>query len=137
MYISTLQPLLMLQKRATRLAHNVNFCEHTNILFVKSEMFLDLVEFQTAQIMYKTRYNLIPGNIQKMFCERDGGYNFRGKFNRKTLSVGTTIKKMCISICGVKLWNSLHDKLNQCTNIHFKKMYKAMILTKYKDEEGL
>ena len=55
--------------------------------------FFDLVEFQTAQIMYKARYNLIPGSIQKMFCERDGGYNFRGKLNLKTLSVRTTMKK--------------------------------------------
>ena len=51
-YKSTLQPLLILQKRAIRLVHNVTFCEHTNILFLKSKMlkFFDLVEFQTAQI---------------------------------------------------------------------------------------
>ena len=107
----------------------------SNAEMLKMLKFFNLVEFQTAQIMYKARYNLIPGNILKMFCERDGGYNFRGKLN---LSGCITMKKCCISICGVKLWYSLHDKLKQCPSIiHFKKMYKDMILTKYKDEEGL
>lgn len=139
-YKSTLQPLVILQKRAIRIVHNVKFREHTNILFLKSKMLklFDLVEFKTAQFMYKARYRLLSGNIQNMFYEREGGYNLRGELNFKYLSVCTTMKKYCISICGVKLWNSLHVKLKQCSNIiQFKKIYKDMILTKYRDEEGL
>lgn len=76
------------------------------------------MEFQTAQ----ARYNLLPGNIQKMFCEREGVYNFWGKLNLKTLS--TTMKKMLY----LNLWSEtvcMHVKLNQCPNIiQFKQIMK-------------
>lgn len=139
-YKSTLQPLCILQKRAVRIVHNVGFREHTNLLFVKSKFlkFFDIVDLQTAQIMYKASNKLLPGNIQKMFYEREGGYNLRGKLNLKTLTVRTTLKKFCLSICGVKLWNSLNVHLKECPNIiQFKKRYKDMILTRYRDEEGI
>lgn len=32
--------------------------------------FFDVVE--TAQVIYKARYNLLLGNIPKMFCENEG-----------------------------------------------------------------
>ncbi len=45
--------------------------------------FRDLMEFKTAQTMFKARNDLIPRNIQKVFTDREGGYNFRGKLNMK------------------------------------------------------
>ena len=48
--------------------------------------FTDLVEFNIAQITYKARNNLLPGYTQKMFFDREGGYNLRGKFKFTTFS---------------------------------------------------
>ena len=63
--------------------------------------FIDLVQFQTAQIMYKAINNLLPGNLR---FNRDEDYNLRGEYNLKPLRVRTTLKKEnCISICGLKL----------------------------------
>ena len=46
----------------------------------------------------------------------------------------TSLKCMCISICGVKLWNSLEMSINNCKNeFLFKKEYKRMIFKKYQD----
>lgn len=59
--------------------HNVQFQDHTNSLFLQSKLlkYHDLIEYQTAVFMFKARNNLLPRNIQKMFSEREGGYNLR------------------------------------------------------------
>ena len=85
--------------------------------------------------MFKAKNNLLPGNIQKLFSDREGGHNLRGKFNFKMHSIRTTMKSFCISICGVKLWNSFNVELKQCPNLEqFKIRYKDMIFSRYRDE---
>ena len=126
-YISTIHPLLILQKKAIRVIHGAGYRDHTNSLFLQSKLlkFRDLVELKTTQIAYKAKNNLLPGNIQKLFIEREEGYNLRGKSKFKTLNARTTRKMFCISICGVRLWNSLSVELKECPNINqFKKRYK-------------
>ena len=54
-----------------------------NPLFLKSHILklIDLVTFKTAQIMFNARNNLLPGNLQKMYIERQGGYNLSEELN--------------------------------------------------------
>ena len=95
----------------------------------------DLVEFQTAQLMFKAKNNKLPANIQKMFTQIEGSYFLRGLLNFKMKKVRTTRKSFCISVCGVKLWNGLKEELKQCPNLKlFKTRLKEVILTGYKDE---
>ncbi|KAK0140685.1 hypothetical protein N1851_022323 [Merluccius polli] len=82
--------------------------------------------------MYKAKNKQLPGNIQRLFTEREGGYNLRGELNMKQHYARTNIKSMCISICGVVLWNGLEEKIKQSINvIEFKKMYKKYIFTRH------
>ena len=137
-YKTSLHSLTILQKKAIRIIHNVRYLDHTNPLFIRSKLleFTDLVEFQTTQIMFKAKINILPLNIQKLFSDREGGYNLRGKLNFKVNSVRTTRKMFCISICGVRLWNSLSGEIKECPNINqFKIKYKEWIFTRYRDEE--
>lgn len=137
-YKTNLQSLCTLQKRAIRIINNVGYLEHTNSLFLKSYIlkFIDLVKFKTVQVMFKARNNLLPGNIQKMFMERQGGYNLRDELNFKKLNIRTTLKSMCITICGVRLWNKLEQVLKYCTNFkQFKKLYKIELLKGYEVEQ--
>lgn len=138
-YRSNLQQLHILQKRAIRIINNAGYRDHTNNLFLKAHAlkFMDLIEFRTAQIMYKARNKLLPGNLQKMFLDREGGYNLRDKFNLKKIYARTTMKSMCISCCGVNLWNGLELELQQSLTIHqFKNIYKNKIFKKYIEEES-
>ncbi len=133
-YKTTLQSLSILQKRAMRIIHNVRYGAHTNDLFFKSKTlkFFDLVEYKSAQVLYKARNYLLPKNIQKMFHDREGGYNLREQLNLKVRSVHTTKKSFCISICGVKLWNRLSTEIKNISSIIlFKKRHKEMILQRY------
>uniref|UniRef100_A0A669CB82 Reverse transcriptase domain-containing protein n=1 Tax=Oreochromis niloticus TaxID=8128 RepID=A0A669CB82_ORENI len=138
-YKSNTQTITIIQKRAIRLINNVGYRDHTNALFVKMKAikFQDLVEFKTAQIMYKVRNKLLPKEICKLFIEREGGYNLRGKWNLKIQSARTTLRTMSISIAGVKLWNSLTEEIKESKNINqFKIKYKNLILNNYKNEEN-
>uniref|UniRef100_A0A3Q3KL62 Reverse transcriptase domain-containing protein n=1 Tax=Monopterus albus TaxID=43700 RepID=A0A3Q3KL62_MONAL len=136
-YRSSLQPLYILQKRAIRVVHKMGYRDHTNVVFIRSKLlkFFDLVEYKTAVFMYKARNNLLPGGIQKLFGEREGGYNLRGHLNLKVHAIRTTKKRFCISISGVKLWNNLTVDMKNSTRIkEFKYKYKCMCYTRYMQE---
>ena len=41
------------------------------------------------------------------------------------VQVRTNLKAMCLSVHGVKLWNTLPDDIKNCTSVNiFKKMYQ-------------
>ena len=135
-YKSALTGLTVLQKRAIRIIHKVNYREHTNMLFFNSKLlkFTDIIKYKTALIMYKARYNQLPENIQLMFNDREGGYSLRGGLILKTQYARTTLKSFCISVCGVKLWNSIEVEIKKCPTIHiFKRMYKRLIIMMYRE----
>lgn len=97
-YNSPLKKICTLQKRAVRL---INL--HTNSLFLNSYLlkFPDLVKFKMAQTTFKAWNNSLPGNIQKLFKERNGTYDFQNKITFKQTIVHTTLRKMCISVYGI------------------------------------
>ena len=136
-YKTNLRPIVLLQKRAVRIIENVNRLHNTHLLFLKLKVikFYDLIEYKTAIIMCKAKHEVLPENIQKLFrIEKHPNYNSRqvGQFsvNRHR----TSLKCMCISICGVKLWNSLEMCIKNCKNEYlFKKEYKKMIFKNYQD----
>ena len=73
--------------------------------------------------MFKAKINILPYTYKKLFSDREGGY--WGKLNFKVNSVRTTSKMFCISICDVRLWNSLSGEIKECPNINqFKIKYK-------------
>lgn len=89
-----LQPFVTLQKRAVRIIYKVGPREHTNRPFIRSGL---------PKLKDNEHRKKIP---------------FKHQFAR------TTLKQICISVVGVKLWNSLQIDLKGCVNIffQFKKM---------------
>lgn len=135
---SNLQPLCILQKKAIRIIHNVGYREHTDTLFLVSHAlkFMNLVKFKTVLIMFKARNNSLPGIVQKCFVTGRGVVTWEENFIKQC--VHTTKKSLCISMCGVDLWNRLADDLKKSTNVnHFKKLYKKQTLDRYLEEEKL
>ena len=90
-YRSNLQPIFIMQKKAIRLINKVGYRDHTNVLFLntKTLKFFDMVDFKTAQIMYKARHKMLPANVQKRFRERDGRYELRGELNFKEIGANS------------------------------------------------
>ncbi len=102
-YKTTLHSLFILQKKAIWTILNAGYRDHTNAVFLQLKIlkFADLVEFQTAQMMFRAKNNQLPGNILYI----------------KIVRVCTTRKSFCISVWGVRLWNRLNLKLKECPSM--------------------
>ena len=139
-YKTNLLPLYILQKRAIRTVFNARIHDHTNLLFLKASAlkFFDLVKFKTAQIIYKVNNNLLPNTIKNLFQERDScrKYVLRGKLRLKQQRVRSTLKRMCISVEGVILWNSLDSEVKLSKNVNqFKRKFRKGVFEIYNREE--
>lgn len=135
-YQSNLNPLVILQKRAVRIIHKVGFLDHTHDLFIQSKLLKlhDLVKYNTSIFMFKAFNKLLPVNLQHLFSNREHSQNLRGFGNLTVPKVRTTCKSFCVSVCGVKLWNSLDVHHKQCqTILRFKLYYKRQVWLKYID----
>uniref|UniRef100_A0A3B3B509 Reverse transcriptase domain-containing protein n=1 Tax=Oryzias melastigma TaxID=30732 RepID=A0A3B3B509_ORYME len=133
-YITSIKPLIVLQKRAIRVIHKAGYYDHTHPLFTHSKLLKlkDLVNYLTAQIMHKAQNKMLPNNIQKLFTSRDGGYSLRGQFRFKINITRTRRKQFCISFCGARLWNSISDKIKNSPSIRlFKIQYRSKIFNDY------
>ena len=126
--------ITVLQKRVVRLVCGARRLDHTNPLFKQLGIlkFVDLVKFKTSIIMFKAYHNVLPDSLQKMFTPRVQIYDTRQKCTFTVHRAHTNVKSMCISIYGVKLWNSLHTDLTNSRSWQvFKKMYKLHIMSLY------
>lgn len=137
-YISNIKPLFLLQKRAVRIIHKAGYREHTSSLFIKSGLLKlkDLIELQTLTVMFRAKSKALPENLQKLFVFSSEDEIHRRKFNFKHQFARTTLKQMCISVVGVKMWNSLHSDIKSCLNIcQFKRMYKERLIRHYEHDD--
>ena len=133
-YATNVECITVLQKRVVRLICGARRLDHTNPLFKQLGIlkFVYLVKFKTSIIMFKAYHNVLPDCLQKMFNLRVQIYDTRQKCTFSVHRAHTNVKSMCISIYGVKLWNSLHTNLTNCRSVQvFKKMYKMHIISLY------
>ena len=133
-YATNVECITVIQKRVVRLVCGARRLDHTGPLFKQLGIlkFIDLVKFKTSIIMFKAYHNELPGSLQKMFNLHVQKYDTRHKYTFSVHRAHTNIKSMCISIYGVKLWNSLHTNLTDCKSLQvFKNMYKLHIISMY------
>ena len=126
--------ITVLQKRVVRLVCGGRRLTLTNPLFKQLGIltFVDLVKCKTSIIMFKAYHNVLPDSLQFLFNLHVQIYDTRQKCTFSVHRVHTNVKSMCISIYGVKLWNSLHTDLTNCRSLQvFKKMYTLHIISLY------
>ena len=83
------------------------------------QMAYDLVKVETTVIIYQANKRLLPNNLQLLFNKgSDKTREARQSKNLRQVFSRTTLKARCLSICGIKLWNSL-DRNIQCGKIVF------------------
>ena len=111
-----------------RIIYEAKRQDHTNLFINLNVMKLFYyIEYKTAITMYQMKYNLLPKNILKLFHLRDECYKTDRSIKIKY--VRTTMKAMCMTTVGVKLWNSLSVCLRKCqNNCTFKKGTNHLLL---------
>ena len=134
-YKTNINCVYLLQKKVLRIVCNVDYRYHSNVLFKELRILklFDSIELKTAMLMYKANKKMLPLNIQRLFSvDEVTYYNTRQLTNMKQVYIRTTLKSKCISICGIKLWNSLKMDLRNSTTLpRFKKEYKNSLLRNY------
>ena len=118
-YITNVNSIFVLQKKAIRLISGVGYREHTNDLFYNLNIikFLDLVKLKICLVMYKVKKMILPNNLlQLLHLEENNVYNTRNSNKFRCKYARTNIKKMCISVTGIKLFNTLSDDLINSKN---------------------
>ena len=71
--------------------------------------------------------------MQILFNVEEKAYDTRGNHNFRQIWVRTNLKSMCISVYGVKLWNSFQNKFKVCESEKgFKNMLKSEMIGTYK-----
>ncbi len=87
------------------------------------------------QIMHRAKTKSLPDNIQKFFSIKECKYNFRGVVKFTVQKAKKEIKRRCISVVGVKLWNNADENIRICNSLLvFKKMVYYCIFEGYKCE---
>ena len=128
--------LFTLQKKAMGLICNADRLAHTNAMS-KDMSILKLSEFvkyKTAIVMFNVFHGTLPIQLQWWFRPYQ---IFECTFYTSTKSfvmvqVRTNLKAMCLSVYGVKLWNTLPDEIKNCTTLNiFKKCLKKHFLSQY------
>ena len=69
--------------------------------------------------MYKAFHQLLPCNLQKYFTIKSNVYGIETKQKNMLYQsyVRTTKKQHCISVAGVKLWNSINNNLRNSYSV--------------------
>ena len=83
---------------------------HTNLLFYRCRVlkFQDLIYLKMCSIMYKIYNNMpVPVNVQRFITSHANLRPFRVQCQYVRHCIRTNIKSRCLSIYGVKHWNSL------------------------------
>lgn len=140
-YKTNLLALIVLQKRAIRIAHKVKYKDHTRPLFLMSFSLRldDMVNYKIVQIMYKASKKILPDNIQCLFHDRDAhhSYNLRGTNQFYQAYARTNLKSRSTSERGITLWNKLSEEIKNSKSLtHFKIMFKQHVMLKYQKESN-
>ena len=135
-YKSRLSNIMLLQKKAIRVVAKVNYFCKSKPLFCSLKLLnvYDLVELRTILMIYNAYHNKLPTNVQKYFSFGMDvhSYNTRQAHNFSVIYRRTTIKSMCLTCVGVKLWNSMNKDMKECKSYcKFKRIYTNLLLDRY------
>lgn len=135
-YATNIKPLCILQKKAIRIVCKTGYREHTVPLFfkLKAIKFVDLVKLRVCTVMYKAKMGILPRNLLVLLDLETNRNRYNTKNSGKFLHkfVRTNQKKMCLSVCGIILFNELSVEISNSGNVkQFVKNYKRFLINKY------
>ena len=127
-FISSLQPIIITQKRIVRTLSNASFYAHTNPLFHEQSILklLDLIKYRTTIFMYK--------NIDQFSTPNFHTYNTRNNSSLRPTYRRTTLTQHSLSFIGPNTWNNLPLIIKSSPSLEiFKRKVKNFILSTYSD----
>ncbi len=135
-YVSNINKIMVIQKRAIRIVHYANRYTHSNPLFsrCKTIKLYDIIRYKTGIFMYEAYHSNLPTNLQTYFTlvHENSDHNTRQRDNFRVTFARTTLRKSSLIWQGVFIWNSLEENLKKSKTLaSFKKQYKLTLLNGY------
>ena len=132
-YASNVNCLCIIQRKVVRLICNADRLAHTNELFKELYIlkFPEFVQYKTAILMFNLFHQPCLFTCKPDFL--DILLLVDRRINTIVMvQARTNIKAMCLSVYGVKLWNSLSNNLRDCNSVTiFKKNLKKYLISMY------
>ena len=133
-YASNVKCLYVIQRKAVSLICNADRLAHTNELYKElyNLKFPEFVQYKTAILMFHLFHGTLPIHLHNRFTIYSTTRSTRRINTFVMVQARTNIKAMCLSVYGVKLWNSLPNNLRDCNSvIFFKKKLKKFFISIY------
>ena len=118
-YALNVKCLCIIQRKAVRIIGNADRLAHTNELFKELYIlnFPEFVQYKTAILMFHLFHGTLPIDLQNRFTVHSTTRSTRRINTFVMVQARTNIKTMCLSVSGVKLWNSLSNNLRDCNSV--------------------
>ena len=136
-YTSTLNPIVILQKRVIRMITFSDYNEHTSPLFKKLNIckLSDLAFLYTANCMHDFAFSKLPSPFDNFFVEISKAHHYNTRLaSRSSYSlprIRTNYGKFNIRFQGPKIWNSLDEKIKASNRLAFKRKLMEKIIYSY------
>ncbi len=136
-YLTTLKPLIILQKKAMRVITFSRFDEHSSPLFKRLQIlkFTHLITLRMTMFMYKYHRRLLPSSLNNLFTPvyQIHSYNTRLSSNLcfSLPKIRTNFGLFNIRYQGAKTWNVLSEADKQMTFLQLKRKIKADFINQY------
>ena len=109
-----------------RTMSKVGRLNHTNALFIDLKLLKlsGLIDLNIAIIVLKVKQKVLPPNIMNYFeMMKKDSYKTRHTQDFKQVYTRTTHKSMNISIYGLKIVESIGEKIEECVKVNNIQMY--------------
>ena len=123
---STLRPLIIVQKKATRIITFSEPGDHPEPLFKKLNILklTDLVTLHNSLLMYNYHHNLLPSSFENFFKTVASIHSYNTRPASKSTYYLNTIKTNCgkfnFRFAAVKVWNNLDESIKHLPLKSFK-----------------
>ena len=78
----------------------------------------EFVKYKTAIMMFNSFHGMLPIQLQRRFTKYSSVHSTRQHQSFMMVEVRTDLKAMCLSVYGVKLWNTLPGDIKNCTSVN-------------------
>lgn len=136
-YVSTLKPIIILQKKAIRIMTFSKYDDHTSPLFknVNILKFSDIIHYHNSLFLFKFHSNMLPIAFQEFFVQT----STRHKYNTRLASsssyyippVRTNYGKFNIRFNGAIIWNNIDESFKRFNLFRFKREIKNAKIASY------
>ena len=136
-YPTSLQPLIILQKKAVEIITFSDFNSHSSPLFRKLGLLKlgDFIYLDNALFMHDYYSYGLPSTFNSLFKSSNKVHQYATRLASKKSyylpKVRTNYGKFNIRSSGAKLWNAIKENVKSASRFRFKELLKESVISKY------